>query len=371
MITSALKKWTIVPIMGLVWIFALLYGSGIGQAYDIYGRAKVVVVLVVILHLIVSGKLRRIPLQNFLLFAYLLVVTLITSFIYGKNMLDYLWLYGIVYLISLLPVAKEPMRMVSILYGVLGMAVLYVWNYGSAFSGWNTNSLAMIAFFSFALLIVSFNKTSKISITLLLAAYAVLYFLWTENLESRSGTLFAIIMILGVYHVLPFNRWLKKPLICWIILLAPLIIAILVVLIQNQAFVANINTWSLVTFGKPLFNGRDEIWHQGFMQWLQHPIIGNGNLSAANWHNSAITMLVGGGTAGYLIWIFLTRKILNSSSNHFHDSIVYGLQLGFLCIWVQQSVELGLIASQANAIPYAMLGLLIGRVRTLEKENGT
>ena len=122
MITSALKKWTIVPIMGLVWIFALLYGSGIGQAYDIYGRAKVVVVLVLILHLIVSGKLRRIPLQNFLLFAYLLVVTLITSFIYGKNMLDYLWLYGIVYLISLLPVAKEPMRIVSLMYGVVGMA---------------------------------------------------------------------------------------------------------------------------------------------------------------------------------------------------------------------------------------------------------
>ena len=367
---STIKNWIIVPAMGLVWLLALLYGSGIGQTYDIYGRVEVIVAAEAGCHILYKGHIRRIPRNVFVGAAYLLIVTIWTTIISGHNMLDYIWLFGITYLLSLLPVYRAPMKMVSIMYGALGMAVLFIWNYGSAFSGWNTNSLAMIAFFSFSVMIVSFTRTKQFSAIFVLLAYIFLYFIWSESLNSRSGTLFAIILFLGIWRVIPFHKWLSKKNMLLLLLLLPLVIAVFIVLIRNQSFVKELDYWSKVTFQKSIFNGRDTLWYQGFLRWLESPLIGNGNLCAANWHNSAVTMLVGGGAVGYCLWIFVIQCILKKGIDFLNDYIVFGLMLGFICIWLQQTVELGLVAGQANAIPYAMLGLLIGRVKTLEREHG-
>ena len=41
----------------------------------------------------------------------------------------------------------------------------------------------------------------------------------------------------------------------------------------------------------------------------------------------------------------------------------------FLVLYVQQSVELGLMAPNPNLLPYAMLGLLLGRVNYLKERD--
>lgn len=369
MTVNTMKKWMIVPIMGAVWLLALLYQSGIGNVYNVYGKSEYLVVAAVIAHLLACGRLKKVPQREFLILGYILGATLLTTFIFRKNMLDYIWLFGITYLLSFLHVEKGAMRMASLMYGILGMAVLYIWNYGSAFRGWNENSLAMIAFFSFSVMIVSFTKTKQLTVIFILVGYIFLYFVWSESLNSRSGTLFAIILFLGIWRIIPFHKLLSKKNMILLLLLLPLIIAVFIVLIRNQEFVKDLDSWSRMTFQKPIFNGRDTLWYEGFLRWLQSPLIGNGNLSAANWHNSAVTMLVGGGAIGYCIWIFVIHNILKKGIDFLDDYIVYGLMLGFICIWFQQTVELGLVAGQANAIPYAMLGLLIGRVRTLERED--
>lgn len=366
---SAIKKWLIVPVMVVVWMLSLLYGSGMGQKYEVYGKFKWFIIFLILYHVIFTGRFKKVKKRIFFLMMYLLLSSIFTYFAYGNDMFDYLWLYLMIVLISVLPIEDEPVRLVSIFYGILSLAVLYIYNYGETFKGWNRNSIAIVAFFSFTVMIVSFNNTRKLENILFLTIYFVLYYQWSKILNSRSGLLFTIIMVLVVWEVLPFRQWFKKPMIITALLLVPLMIAVCIVAIRNSGGVILLESWSYATFNKPIFNGRDKLWYQGLIQWLNNPIIGNGNLSAANWHNSAITVLVGGGIVGFFIWIFGTRYLLEKATEYLDDQIIFGLITGFLIIWLQQSVELGLVAGQANAIPYAMLGLLIGRVRTLKNRD--
>ena len=51
-----------------------------------------------------------------------------------------------------------------------------------------------------------------------------------------------------------------------------------------------------------------------------------------------------------------------------NDGTVFGLATAFLVIWMQQSVEIGLVSAEPNIIPYMILGLLYARINTLESE---
>ncbi len=368
---NLIKKWSIVPIMGLIWLLALLYQSGIGMVYDVYGKTKLLVIVLTLYHVFLSQAFRRISKKTLVLIVSIIVFSFITEVIYGHEITDYIWLYLLIPLIALLPIEEAPMRMVSIMYGVLGMAVLFVRNYMTAFNGWNTNSLAMVAFFSFAVMIASFNNTRNPWQLLWMAAYFVVYYLWSEPLNSRGGVLFSLLMLLCILEVLPIKKWLQNRWFTLIVLLLPLLIAILIVLIRNTPLVEALDVWSKITFQKPLFNGRDEIWAYGFKQWFNHPFFGNGDLSAYNWHNSAVTMLVGCGAIGYMIWISGILNFYKKAAGYFQDKIIWGLAIGFLSIWLQQTIELGLVAGKANAIPYAMLGLILGRINTLNARKPT
>lgn len=371
MAVKGFNKWMIVPVMVLVWLLALLYSSGIGYTYDIYGKAKALVVVLSLYQIFVSRRIRNVKKYFVILVAYLIIVNFFTHILYAHDMLDFLWMYLLMWLISMLPVEDGPMIVVSLAYGAMGMLVLYIYNYGTAFSGWNTNSIAMIGFFSFCVAIVGFHRVRDLRILVCLIVYAVLYFVLLEVLNSRGSVLFAIVLLLGIFGILPIQKLMCKPGKILLILLIPLIVAGVIVVIRNAGFVEKLEVWSRATFQKPIFNGRDELWYSGFMQLMKHPLFGNGNLSAANWHNSAVTMLVGGGLVGYCVWVTSTKRIMSLGAGWISDKIVLGLMMGILGIWLQQTVELGLVSGQVNAIPYAMMGLLLGRVRTLEgRKNG-
>ena len=151
-----------------------------------------------------------------------------------------------------------------------------------------------------------------------------------------------------------------------LILLFPLIVAIGIVLIKDLPVVEAVNDWSYNVFNKPIFNGRDIIWERGFKTWIKSPFIGNGNMNYGVYHNSAITSLVGAGGIGYIILIGVCYKLLSHAVKWINDSVVYGLATAFLIVWMQQSVELGMISSEPNIIPYMILGLLYARINTLE-----
>ncbi len=365
---SPLLKWYIVPIMVLIWVLSLSYASGIGIAYNVYGMAQFLVLGLTAYHIIISENFAVISKKLLAFCCFFVLVSLYTYFKYGASMWEYVWLYLLVPLIALLPVEEKQMRYVSLIYGCLGMAVLFLVNYGGIFSGWNPNSLAMVAFFSFAVMIMAFNNVKKPIVFVGLGLYFILYYQWTGVLNSRSSVLFTIIMLLCVVGVIPMQKWLKSSRLLLILLLVPLILAVFLAYIISAETTARLDAWSLEKFEKTIFNGRDYFARWGFAVFWERPFFGSGNLSMANWHNSSITMLTGGGIVGYVIWIYANYFILKRGIPYLDDFIVRGLMIGFLAIWLQQSVELGIVANKANAIPYAMLGLLWGRIRTLQKE---
>ncbi len=360
-----IKKWLIVPAMGYIWIFSLAYGSGIGTSINMYGKTVFLIFGLIFYHTFVSQRLRTVPRYVIFLILGILALTIYTTLEFQTDMIGWLVMFLLIPLLGLLPAEEMQMQIISMMYGILGMAVLFLYNYGSVFSGWNGNSLAMIGLFSFCVMVISFNKTRNLWVILAFSVYTLLYFLWIDALNSRGATLFGLLMVACILKLLPAKTMLKSNVIIFLILLVPLFIAIFTSVLQNTELAASLNEWSMETFQKPIFNGRDSLSSEGLKLWWERPLLGNGNLKI-RWHNSAVSMLVGSGAVGYLTCIIGIGSLLCYSKAYLDDSSVFGLMVGFLTIWLQQSVEIGLIFPQVNAIPYAMLGLLLARVKTIQ-----
>ena len=86
-----------------------------------------------------------------------------------------------------------------------------------------------------------------------------------------------------------------------------------------------------------------------------------------NYHNSGVAAISVFGLAGYFCWIKFFSTNLNKLSYYISDNIVFGSILAFLLIFLQQSVDLGLIGEYPNLLPYAILGIGIGRVNNLKR----
>ena len=364
-----MKKWAIVPVMGALWLVGLTYASGIGLAYDVYGKTKLATIGIFLFMFIFRGKFHRISLKMLGVLAIMVVGCTMTYIRFDRNVEDYLWVYLLIPLIALLPVEKAQMRLVALMYGALGGAVLFLANYGSVFRGWNPNSVGMIAFFSYMVFVSSFSEVRNKRAIFALVVYSLIYFSWLEILNARSSALFSIAAFLCVFSIIPLRSIVRVKQFLPLVLLAPLLLAVVVVLIRDTPIDTALNLWSWEHFNKPIFNGRENIWAWGFRDWWKAPIFGSGTLNGS-FHNSAVTMLYGCGAAGFVVWVSGTRNMLRRGLAHLDDSVIYGLLIAFLMIWLQQSLELGMVAPQANVVPYGILGLLLGRVKTLENNDG-
>ena len=202
---------------------------------------------------------------------------------------------------------------------------------------------------------------------IILIILAVLFALLISSTDSRSGILFAFIGVLFAIGLLPRHSVTKNHLRTLFYLNLPLIIAVTVIIISNSSIMEGLNSWSYQEFEKPIFNGRDLLWKYGLELLRKTPLIGNGNLNEANWHNSAITCLVATGILGYGFWIASLGKIMDWARGFLRDYVVIGCFVSFLTLYVQQSVELGFISGNPTLLGYALLGVMLGRVRFLKE----
>jgi hypothetical protein len=283
--------------------------------------------------------------------------------------LSYLWVYCLVYLLAQLPIDDRTMQWTGWAYGALGLAILYIFDYGTTLKGWNTNSIAMIGMHSYLIFLVPYFKTNRVRDKLLVAAVTVLYISLLSPTGSRSGMLFALIAALFALNLLPRKLFYSKASIV-IMLLLPLMIAVLVSLISLTPVMDGLNSWSYEHFSKPIFNGRDGLWINGFEILFNYPLLGAGSPALANWHNSAITCLTAYGCVGYVLWICGFYHIIDKARAKLTDSIVIGCVISFSVLYVQQSVELGFISSNPTLLGYVLLGLLMGRKKLLEQPQG-
>lgn len=348
----------------LLWIFGLGVGSGIGMQLHLYECLEMVTLVLFIFYIIKHKKLNT---NMLVLICYVIIFSAYTYFTYGSTILDYVWLYLLVFLIGKQNISPQILNIIGVLYGALGLIILIIARVTSIFSGWDGNGISMISFFSYTLFVATrFDNKSKKSI-LFLITYSIAYFALLNIWGSRGSILFSLILLLGGFNLIPLKSMMKSNFFRLILLFLPLVIAIVVVNIRNMEFVVQLNFWSLMKSGKPIFNERDAIWAYGFETAREHLIFGTGNF-AGNWHNSAVTCLVGTGIVGYCIWVFCINEVLKKAKQYWENPYAFGLAAAFMVIWLQQSVELGLIQVRGQIVPFVILGLMCARVNTLRRE---
>lgn len=358
----------LIVICAVLWLVGFTYPTGFGQTYEIFEKMKLTVILVTVFCLILHKENYKFKLTNILLVCVVLFIAVCNYAQNDNSIVDYLCVWLIIPVVKLFTLKKKDHKWIGYIFGIASTGVLLIGNMTNVFENWDGNSVSLVQFFSYAIFISIFSEVKKPKNIIYLVVFSVIYFYLLATFESRSAIWFSALMLLCMLRIIPFKKVLNKTTI-FIILLLPLIIAIFVTRINDLSFIENLNSWSLRQFDKTIFSERDLIWESGIEIWLENPIIGNGNLSHFNYHNSAVTTLVGVGVVGYSILTGVLYTMLKKALKWKHDSVVYGLTTSFLIIWAQQSVELGLIAQQPNVIPYLILGLICARIRTLEGEN--
>jgi hypothetical protein len=357
----------------LLWAIDLLNGTGLGEAYRTTELARIAA-LVISLILLYRDTYRRrgcyVPMRYFLVGLPLLAVFILVSQFNGYDWiaLDYLWVFLLVYILSHTRPNRQTLYLVGIAYAILGLAILYIFNYADALSGWNENSIAMIGLFSYLVFTIPFYGAQdwKSIFMLLLVGGAYTALIWPT--DSRSCIIAIVFSWLVVFHLLPLEKIFSSRSMLLLSLQVPLVIALLGCLIAQNADVAVLDAWSLSELGKPFFNGRDTVWLEAFRNLKNHWLLGTGYIDSGTYHNSAVACLVAYGAAGYSLWIMLFHVILKEALPYRRNICAGGALSAFLIIFWQQSVELGIFSTAPSLIPYIILGLMLGRVRGLKEE---
>lgn len=359
-------------IMILLWVINLFNGTGLGEVYRTTEYAKALVILGAVIIIIIIKYSRNhqilIMKRDFICFGLFGLTLLGSTYIhgYGFQGFDYVWVYLLVFILAQLEIDEKTAVLTGLIYGILGAVILYLYNYSTIFSGWNDNTIAMIGMHSYLAFTIPFFKDRDLKSKMILIIGTAIYVSMLMPTDSRSGILFAIIGALLALSIIPRKIVDGENGRRILFLLIPLIVAILIASISQTEIVQKLNIWSYQQFQKPIFNGRDTIWRDGFQRLWSYPLFGSGHLMAGYWHNCAVACLTSCGCVGFVLWINSLYNIIEKASAWLSDYIVEGCMTAFLILYVQQSVELGLFAPNPNLIPYIMLGIMLGRVRYLE-----
>lgn len=367
-----MKSLIYTGLMILLWFANLFNGTGLDSVYHVTEWTRRIVILLFLITVFMDYARRHtLPIDRGKFFVYggMIIVFIVSPLIhgYGSKGIDYLWVFCLVYLLSKLKIDDRTMFWTGLIYGVLGFSVLFIFDYGTALKGWNTNSIAMIGMQSFLVMIVPLFKKQRMINKVFMLIAAGIFSILISPTDSRSSVLFAFVGTLFAIGLVPRGIVSKNYFRTFICLMLPLIIAVIVIAVSNSTIMEGLNTWSYQQFSKPIFNGRDDLWKRGFELLWQNPFIGTGNLNAANWHNNAVACLVATGILGFAFWIMAFGRIMNRARSYLNDYIVVGCFVSFIVLYVQQSVELGFISDNPTLFGYILLGLMLGRVRFLEE----
>lgn len=363
-----IKKAMIAGITAAICLVSLLTGSGIGTVYGVYEKSMALFLVLFLLIPLAKTLLKgEIWPKDLILFLGLVVIIGLWPMFQGYKSegIQYGWLLLIPFVIGQIPFSSSDVRIAGLVCGGFGAAVLIATLFLGIFGGWNPNNLTMIGFLGCAVCAAAFwqNKTFK---SILLVFLAVMT-LWVLQLESRSCAI-GILLLVCIFSfklikpdVLLHNRTLRR-----LLLIAPALIATAVVIFQNMEIFNVLNDLSQEYFGKPVFNGRNELWEQGLTTLLENPWFGTGRILGGWWHNVGITILTAYGIVGYLLWVGLFDRIMEKACAFGYDPVLSGCTAAFLVIMFQQSFELGMVSTRGNLLPYFLLGIMLGRMRHLK-----
>jgi len=359
-------------LMIVLWILNLFNGTGLGMVYQTTEKTRSLIYIAVILIILMKCREHHlwVDKQDFIIFGGMAFIFIAVSMLKGNGAmgLHYLTAFLLIYCLSKLNVCEKTVKLTGLVYVVMGLGVLYIYNYGSILSGWNGNTIGMTGLYSFLFFLISFYDVSSIRSKIIVVVLTLIYIYLIIPTDSRSCTWFAIIAVLFALSIFPRNIILKTDSRLYLWLLIPLLVVLVVVIISQGTYMQQLDLWSLQKFKKPIFNGRDEIWENGLNVLFNNLLFGRGNLEG-NWHNCIITVLTAYGIIGSTLWVMAFQRILSRGRLWLRDSIVVGCIITFLMMYIQQSVELGLICEAPNLLPYIVLGVMLGRIKYLRENS--
>lgn len=359
-----------VAIFIILWLFNLFNGTGLGFLYH---TTEILMFLCLVLtSVLVIGEINyvgKFKCNKNLIFSLVVLgfIALGSSFFRGflKSTIDFLWIYLLIYLLNRIKLKEKNLKQICNVYGVLGVGLLYIFNYTQLLSGWNENTISMIALYSYLFfLLPNYGKKNFFRKSYVLII-SVIYLVILAETDSRAAMLFSIVaFLLAIFN--SKSNIVNRNNITYF-MLVPLIISIVVIIVSNSSALEMLNNWSLNEFDKPIFNGRDELWKRGFEILKNNILIGSGNIMQANWHNSAVTLLASYGILGYIAWFTNLKYILKNALEKKYEYILSGSKVMFFVMYMHQSVELGYIYAKPNLLPYIMLGIILIRTKSLER----
>lgn len=356
-------------IMVVLWILNLFNGTGLGSAFQTTERARLLIYFIFSIIVITNARRNIKPIYYPIIGMSLFFI--VVSYLKGYNYmgLHYISSFLLIFILSKLRVNVKAVRLTGIAYAVMGMAILIIYDFGSLLSGWNSNSIGMIGLYSYLFFLIPLYDVKSFNSKIVIIAITALYAFLIGPTDSRSSVLFAIVGVLFALSILPRRLITATDRRYYLLLLIPLFVAIFVIIVSKGPYMDALNLWSIEKFGKYIFNGRDEIWEMGFKKLFDSFLMGGGNLNSYNWHNCVIHGLTSYGIIGFILWIVSFKNILSMGRPWINDIIVQGCIITFIVIYLQQSVELGLISESPNLLPYIILGMMLGRVKELNIKN--
>lgn len=358
------KNYFLILLCGMLCVAGIVTGTNLGERFKVYTITQIVFIALAFFTQLRGSKASYFTL-NFLYFVCALVLYLL---FYNRNLLNYFWVFFVTFSLGTLQLNVSTMKSIGAIYGASAIVILLAAAHTDVFDGWDGNMISMIAFYGFILFIVTQNSVRRLWNKIMLVIYSAVYFylLLNEKLNSRSVIVASTAFMLVVFSVISVEGLMRN--IRWVLLI-PLFVVIFVVLIRDTPLARWLNEISIEYSDKSFFNGRDVIWWNGMKLLLRSPVWGYGTFSLQGWHNSAMAALTGLGIAGYLVWMNIFYKILKIASYWLSDPLARSLAAAVIIVWIQQSVEMGIIANaNVNVGIYCILGLLLARINRLEWE---
>lgn len=351
----------------IIWILSFVEPSGWSMSMNLPDKVNTVLCVLAAVFFVIYPN-RRQNISRLLFLGLLLTFIAIPYMLYGSLQgASYLVVFLVVYIVSQGRMTHKVIARSGIIIAFLGLVIMYIYTNGSLLSGWNDNAISMVGLFSFiyfSIFLISQKGKKKFWFWNIITI-AYLFLLFETN--CRSGMLFSIFAICGIVFMNTTKKILNNSRLNILILNIPMLIALAVISVASTPYFDILNDWSLEHLEKDIFNGRDILWENALLQFGTSLGFGMGRF-IMNYHNSGIAALSVFGVLGYICWIKYFSINLKEFRYYLKDRVVFGAMLGFLLIYLQQSVDLGFIAEYPNLLPYAVLGIGIGRVRLLRTE---
>lgn len=362
-----MKQVLSILVIILLWIISFVEQSGWAISLHLPEKINFIIALAAIIcHLTHPKRNLVISLNLFLLILFFLVLIPFLKSLTWHGA-SYLSAFLTTYIVSQCRITDNVIKYTSIAIAGLGLLILYTYVYGSILNGWNDNAISMIGLFSyifFSMFLISKHGQKSFYFWNIITLF---YLLFLFKTDCRSAILFSMLALVTIYY----SRWSRKVLshskLRVLMLNTPFIISLIVIAFASLKYFDLLNYWSLETFDKPIFNGREILWKYAYELLEKSYYLGTGEF-VINYHNSGVAAITVFGIMGYICWMKFFNDNLNLLSQFLSDNIVFGSMLAFLLIFLQQSLELGFISEYPNLLPYTILGIGLGRVRLLQKK---